>query len=213
VQTCAPQLTPQAPQLAGSLWVLTQTLPQRIWSGAQVHAPFVQVWPAGQALLQLPQLLVVLSGVQRPLQHPWPAAQTCPQPPQFAASLDASLQIPPQQSLPPGQSPLLPQVHALFTQLSPAAQAWPQAPQFAASLVVFTSQPLLAFRSQSAKPARQAKPQVALLQVASPCAGAGQRWPQLPQLLASVLVVTQVLPHRVWPAGQPPLWQRPLTQP
>jgi hypothetical protein len=39
-----------------------------------------------------------------------------------------------------------------------------------------------------------------------------QTLPQPPQLVESVWVFTQAPPQRVWPAGQPPPWQRPLTQ-
>jgi hypothetical protein len=84
------------------------------------------------------------------------------------------VQSPPQQTIPFRQSLLLPQVQALFTQRSPAAQAWPHAPQFAASLVVFTSQPLLALPSQSAKPGRQAELQAPAAQRAVAWAGAAQ---------------------------------------
>jgi hypothetical protein len=206
------QALPQPPQFAGSLWVSVQVEPQSVWLGPQPQPPFVQTWPAAQAWPQLPQWLAVFSAVQTPPQQPSPAPHACPQAPQFAVSLDTSVQTPPQQCFPPGQSPLLPQVQAPFTQLSPAAHACPHAPQLAASLVVFTSQPLLAFLSQSAKPARQWKLHVPLTQAAVAFAGMGQTWLQLPQLPVSLVVSTHLLPHSVWPAAQPPLWQRPLTQ-
>src|SRR2546428_5626158 len=48
----------------------------------------------------------------------------------------------------------------------------------------------------------QVKSHVPLLQTAVPPAGAEQVFPQVPQLLTSVLVLTQVLPHLVKPLLQ-----------
>jgi hypothetical protein len=182
------------------------------------HCPFTQPSPLPQTVEQLPQCCASLCRLTQvppqslsPLgQTHWPATHCFPplhafaQAPQCAASPCRSVQLPLQQLLPPEQSPLLPQVQALLTQLSPGAQAWPQAPQLAASLAVFTSQPVFGFLSQSAKPVRQAKPQAPPAQTAVACAGVGQARSQLPQWLASVSVFTQEPPQRVWPVPQPP---------
>ena len=53
---------------------------------------------------------------------------------------------------------------------------------------------------QSVKPALQTMPQVPLTQVAEPCAGVGQTWPHVPQLLT--LFATQAPPQGMKPALQ-----------
>ncbi|HVS06648.1 MAG TPA: hypothetical protein VHK65_10850 [Candidatus Dormibacteraeota bacterium] len=50
------QAWPQAPQLALSVWLLTQVPAHISWPLGQAQAPFTQVWPLGQAWPQLPQL-------------------------------------------------------------------------------------------------------------------------------------------------------------
>ena len=79
------QAWPQAPQLAPSVCVLTQAVPQSIWPVAQPQTPAVQLSPVPQALPQEPQFapLVCVStqvavapvGVQSvwPVGHVWPA--------------------------------------------------------------------------------------------------------------------------------------------
>jgi hypothetical protein len=50
--------TPHAPQLAGSLFSVTQLLPQRSVAAGQVrtHAPSLHAWPAAHAAPHAPQL-------------------------------------------------------------------------------------------------------------------------------------------------------------
>jgi hypothetical protein len=97
----APQLTPQAPQLAGSESTPTQRSPQSVSCAPHAHAPFAQVCPDAQGRSQPPQwatlVVVLMQSVphcSRPLAHDaWhcpseqtlPAAQALPQLPQFAA--------------------------------------------------------------------------------------------------------------------------------
>lgn len=78
----------------------------------------------------------------------------------------------------------------------------PHAPQLSALLVVFTSQPLEARRSQSPKPVLHAKPHALAVQVARALAGATQAFEQRPQLARSTLVSVQAPPHDVPPPGR-----------
>ena len=57
-----PQIVPQPPQFAGSVWLSTQALPHSV-------VPAVQVV------------------VQTPAEHPWPPRQAVPQAPQLAESV------------------------------------------------------------------------------------------------------------------------------
>lgn len=119
------QVLPHAPQLAGSLSRLRQTLPQRWYAVSQVtlQVPLTQ---AGAPCAVPPHILA----------H-WP---------QLLGSVLGSTQAPPQFCVASGQFSLqLPPVHT-----SSALQAWPQAPQLAGSLLVLTQAP-----AQSAKPALQ----------------------------------------------------------
>ena len=83
-----------------------------------------------------------------------------------------------------------------------AGQALPQVPQLEVELRG-VSQPSAMLPLQSPQPAVQAYWQTPLAQ---PCTvalvGATQFWPQPPQWLVLVLVLTQAVPHRVWPLGQ-----------
>jgi hypothetical protein len=57
-QLCPPeQALPQAPQLAGSVAVVTQVVPQSVCPVAQPQEPFEQLWPLAQAVPHAPQLL------------------------------------------------------------------------------------------------------------------------------------------------------------
>lgn len=130
---------PQPPQLLALLRVSMQLPPHGVWPVGQVvtHRPAEQNCPVGQVAPALQ--------VHCPLEQV-PLAQWIPQVPQLAASLARLVHTLPQTLWPLGQ------VQTPLTQVAPLGQAWPQAPQFAASVFVFTSQPLLARPSQSAKP-------------------------------------------------------------
>jgi hypothetical protein len=110
----APQLLPQSPQWASSVWVSTQT-PAQFESPAwqlSAQAPLEQRCPALQELEQNPQLSSsVWVFTQTPLQFvspAWqetpqlpvlqicPALQVLPHPPQCASSVSVSTQSPPQ---------------------------------------------------------------------------------------------------------------------
>jgi hypothetical protein len=85
--------------------------------------------------------------------------------------------------------------------LAGGRQTLPHEPQLSELLVVLTSQPLVATRSQSPKPALHAKPQAPAAQVARALAGAVQALVQRPQLARSVLVLVQAPPQEVPPPG------------
>jgi len=95
--------------------------------------------------------------------------------------------------------------------------AAPQDPQWVELVLVFTSQPLEATPSQSAKPALQVKPQAPAEQVAVALALAGQGAPQRPQCCTLVLVFTSqpltALPSQLpIPATQAPMEHTPAAQ-
>jgi len=82
----APPAPAQAPQLAGSVWVLVQPeeqqeLAQHVpaqlnWLPGQVQMPELQVAPDGQTLVQLPQAEASVWRLRQvPLQQVWPAEQ------------------------------------------------------------------------------------------------------------------------------------------
>ena len=104
---CVPdgQTVPQAPQLALSVLILTQTganVPHRTVPLGQPHLPSTQSWPAGQIV---------------------------PHAPQFALSWLRLPQTVPHNVCPLGQPPQWP-----WTQCSPRRQRWPQLPQLRTSL-------------------------------------------------------------------------------
>lgn len=129
----------------------THAAPQLVCPTGQPHTPALQVWPAAQALLQLPQLSGSLwndAASRQPVPH-WacPAGQLAthcevehsgvaggqavPQLPQFAPSALVFTQ--------PFAHALRPAWHMQVPlQIWPALQTVPQAPQFATSLLVFT---------------------------------------------------------------------------
>jgi len=76
-----------------------------------------------------------------------------------------------------------------------AAQRCPQAPQWVTLLASTASQPLLAERSQSAKPALHTKLQAPPTQTSVALARIGQVTPQAPQLAGSMRVLTHAPLH------------------
>ena len=92
--------------------------------------------------------------------------------------------------------------HAPAAQMR-AEQAIPQLPQLAASVWRFTSQPLAALRSQSARPALQVMPHRPAVHVRVPPGPPGQTLPQAPQLSGLSWVLTHAIPQRVWFDAQP----------
>ena len=74
------QALPQRPQLARSLWKLAQRaaapVPQLVWPLGQAQAPAAQVWPLAHALLQRPQLLLLVAVLTQVVpQSIWPLGQ------------------------------------------------------------------------------------------------------------------------------------------
>lgn len=169
-----------------------------------------------------------------------PLGQAVPHPPQLLWSVCVSTQVLPQrvcplgqpvihrpetQTAPEGQSLDATQVHAPPEQ-TPLGQATLQAPQLLASLKVLMQVP-----PQSVVPVGQEVTQtppkqnwpvgqpIPPPQVQMPAVQLwlGQTVPQTPQLFESVWRLVQVLPQRVWPAGQgvrqrPPTHSRPAGQ-
>ncbi len=97
-----------------------------------------------------------------------------------------------------------PQTLAVHVGVRPigAEQMLPQREQLVTSVVVFTSQPLAALPSQSAKPAVQALRRHTPAEQVAPALGKLQRFPQAPQLFTSVAVLV----------SQPAAGPAPLTQ-
>jgi hypothetical protein len=92
--------------------------------------------------------------------------------------------------------------------------AVPQVPQLLASVFVLTSQPLAAFPSQSAYPTLHENPQLPPVHVGPAFATAGQTFPQLPQLLASLCFgVSQPLAAFLSQSAYPALHTNPQLPP
>jgi hypothetical protein len=150
----AAQVTPQPPQLRGSLLVTTQLLPHCVVPelGAHRHAPPTHWLPAPHTLPQAPQLLGSnCVKVQVPLQvtcwgrhvamqlkplHTWPVGHTRPQAPQLLGSLRDT------QALPHLMVPAPVHWHWPAVQVPPAPQVLPQAPHEPGSVCVLVHTPL-----------------------------------------------------------------------
>jgi hypothetical protein len=194
--------------LARSLWVSRQAPLHSVSPAVHAQALPPQLWSERQARLQAPQLarstvrsrqtpaqLVSPVGqltTQRPAWHACPAPQATPQVPQLAPSVWRSTQRPVHTLCPDGQL----SAHTPLPHTCPEAQVVLHAPQLALSLRVFTSQPLAALPSQSAKPAAHAPRAHAPLTQDAPALAKAQRMPQPPQLFASDVLtwVSQPLP-------------------
>ena len=143
------QVTPQPPQLRGSLWVSTQPAPQSTVGGShrRVHIPSSQTLPSGHRTPQPPQLRTSLevsthsppqstvggmqrTSTQRPLVQSWPSPQARPQAPQFSGSLLRSSQPVGHREVPPMQG----EKHMPRPQISPGPQRSPEPPQLAGSM-------------------------------------------------------------------------------
>jgi hypothetical protein len=61
------QIVPQRPQLFGSLAVLTQVFPQRVWPAGHTQVPLAQIWPPVQVRWHFPQLLGSVWTLVQPL--------------------------------------------------------------------------------------------------------------------------------------------------
>lgn len=213
--------------------VLTQSAPQAVRPLGQSieQRPMRHAAGVGQTLPQVPQLVVSLAvSVQTPLQtvkvagHPtgtqapavqrWPDGHALPQVPQWALLVARSAQALPHIICEAGHISR----HDPLSQTWPTAQRLPQAPQLRSSLAVSVH-----VRPEAAPPS--------MLTPASPATTsqrayigphswvhapseqtrpAAQERSHEPQLVRSVLRLTQRWPQRVWPVGQAPR-QRPLT--
>jgi hypothetical protein len=143
--------SPHPPQLAGSVWRLTQVLPHRVVPAGHTQAPPWHV-PRPQEMPQPPQLLESVPGLTQvlpqricpgrhelrhsPKSHTWPAAQVRPQLPQLLGSDWRRTHWVPQRVKPAAQA------HREFTHAELAPQETPQPPQLAASLAGLTQIPL-----------------------------------------------------------------------
>jgi hypothetical protein len=124
-----------------------------------------------------------------------------PQAPQLFGSVSVFVQTPGRQAVRPVLH-VMPHVLFVHVAVPPCAgQTLLQLPQLLGSVAVFTSQPLLRFPSQLAKPALHMMPHVLFEHVAVPFC-AGQTLPQRPQLFGSFWVLTHAFPQAVWPDGQ-----------
>jgi hypothetical protein len=175
----AGQALPQAPQLSGSVWRLSQLLPQAVMPGEQLPA-------------------------QAPPAHLLPEAQGIPQPaPQNCGSVWLLMQ-----ALPPltgvqvvgvaawQLTPQAPAPHEAAPLAAPEtgeAQTLAQLPQWSGSVWVLKQPSGGQLAGKAAF--MQAKPQLPIEHTAVPLAGAAQVLPQLPQLAVSVDWSTQALPH------------------
>jgi hypothetical protein len=123
-----PHTTPQPPQFAGSLCVLTQRPPQVVSPPVQAQPPPTQTMPVAQARPQPPQLDVSLcTSTQRPLQLT--AAPVQPQVPAAHTKPDAQpVRHAPQLLLSARVSTSQPSAVLLLQSAKPASQTMEQAP-------------------------------------------------------------------------------------
>jgi hypothetical protein len=192
-------MRPQAPQLLGSVTVLTQTPPQFFCplGHTSTQLPVWQTWFSAHRLLQFPQLLgSVLVLTQVPLQRTSPVAQfalqtpmsqrspdgqTLPHWPQLLGSLSGLVQTPLQLCSPVGQAQT-PDWHT-----RPTAHALVQLPQCCASVSSLTQ-----LVPHFVSPAGQLETQWPWLQrLVLPL----QTMPHPPQFWGSVCTFTQACPH------------------
>jgi hypothetical protein len=168
---------PQAPQLLRSFWRFEQVLPQSAYPELQM---FLHATPPSDRFTQKAVELAF-------------RVQLFPQLPQLVMSLVRSTQAVPQRFSGELQDVKL-QRPAEQTPVPVAVQLVPQVPQFDTSELRFTSHPLAGFLSQSANPEVQANAQVPALQLwpVVVLARVRQFVPQLPQLLGSRLVLSQM---------------------
>ena len=130
----APQVRPQAPQLAVSVATSTHAAPQAVLPAGHAHVPALQTPPVGQTTPQVPQLFTSVCELlhvplqyrsddvhsrQEPVLQPWPDGHTRPQAPQLFTSVSTETHAPPQGAVPTGHAPM----QAPATQFWPAAQA------------------------------------------------------------------------------------------
>jgi hypothetical protein len=223
------QAVPHTPQFRRSACRYTQVPAQFVNGDEQTHLPPAHVKLPGQATPQKLQLLLlvdrsahVVPQSEVPERHwatHWPleqygvvAGQALPHTPQLALSDVRSTQLP-RPSVPGAAHWVSPEGHvqARFTQSPPAAQMIPHALQLLGSMarLVQTTigvSPCIGGVMQVVRPASpQPATHVPPLQVLPP----GHALPQAPQLLGSVSVLMQRLPHSL---VDPPQLHTPPTQ-
>ncbi len=156
-----PQVTPHAPQFFESVLVSTHAPPHSVGAvPGQVHAPLTQVAPVAHFVVQVPHAVT---------------------------SLERSLHVAPQLTLPVGQT------HAPAVQVAVEGHALPQVPQLAPS--VFRSTHVVPHTSGLAVGHALQTP---LVQVAP----LRHAFPQVPQFAASLERSTHLPLHRTLPVGQ-----------
>ncbi len=137
--------------------------------------------------------------------HDLPVAHTVPQAPQFMSSFQSEVSHPGMESQSPKPNE---QLHALALQVALTPHALPQLPQLSTSRRRTLSQPVLGSPSQLSKPERHVNVHVPAVQAAVAFVAPGHVCPQVPQLLASVVVSVHVPPHR---SGIAPVqWHVPI---
>jgi hypothetical protein len=179
---------PQPLQYWGSVWGLTQAWPPVTGQSSGVvvlqvasHDPLAHFG----APVEAPE-----TGEPHAVEHP----------PQWSTSVCSSKQPVEQRSGRPGISQAVPHVPAEQTGVPSAievVQTLLHAPQFWASVCSATQRPL-----QLVKPASQATPHTAAVQVAAPLAGAGHFIPQAPQFRGSDWSSRQAPLHEMNPVLQ-----------
>jgi hypothetical protein len=188
-QNCPkPQARPQAPQLVGSMDVLTQAVIPLIW---QAVVPGGHVIPASMAV-----------PVQVPLEQNCPNAQALPHAPQFVGSMEVLMQaVTPliwQAVVPVGHvipASMAVPVQVPLEQNCPNPQVRPHAPQLVGSMDVLT-QAVIPLTTQVVVPGGHVIPASMAVPVQAPfeqnCPSA-QALPQAPQLVGSMDVMTQAV--------------------
>jgi hypothetical protein len=137
--------------------------------------------------------------VHTPATHVAPAEHVRPHAPQLLDSVARERHVSAQLVCPAGHTT----TQAPLTHERPAAHALPHAPQFVALAAMFTSQPLAAARSQSAKPAAHAPTTHApLAQACVATLASAQALPHAPQCRGSKLVLVHAPPQVLSPAPQ-----------
>src|SRR4051812_37118530 len=104
-----------------------------------------------------------------------PLPQTRPHPPQLEFEVAVSVQVAPHWAVPAGQA------QRLLAQTVPPMHALPQPPQFSLDVAISTQAP-----PQLSLPPEQTRTHAPALQTC----GAGQAWPQAPQLAGSDFTIT-----------------------
>jgi hypothetical protein len=201
-QSRAPGLPPQT-----GIEVIVQSFPQEpqlATSESDCSQPLVS--SASQSPKPTSQLIPHIPMAQRVDAFAGAAPQSLPHPPQFSVPLAMFVSHPVESSESQSSKPAsqLIRLQVPVAQLSTALgreQVAPQAPQFI-RVVSEVSHPFVMSVSQSSQSASQAMPQAPSVQMPEAWPPAGHVMSHIPQLLGSVIRLTQAVPHSVVPDAQ-----------